>query len=80
MWERGRICVVCVRVCITAHGTDSGCSPKLQIFGERDTAIGKELTYGTENYVKDLTVRYLNASHWVQQASARPLWRLLFFR
>lgn len=42
-------------------------TPTLMIFGERDTAIGKELTYGTENYVKDLTVRYLNASHWVQQ-------------
>ena len=42
--------------------------PTLMIWGERDTALGKELTYGTEQYVKNLTVRYLpNVSHWVQQ-------------
>jgi pimeloyl-ACP methyl ester carboxylesterase len=38
------------------------------IWGEQDTALGKELTYGTQEYVQDLTIRYIpNSSHWVQQ-------------
>jgi pimeloyl-ACP methyl ester carboxylesterase len=38
------------------------------IWGEDDTALGKELTYGTEKLVKDFTIRYLpDVSHWVQQ-------------
>ena len=42
--------------------------PTLLIWGEADKALGKELTYGTDRYVKDLTIRYLpNVSHWVQQ-------------
>lgn len=42
--------------------------PTLMIWGERDTALGKELTYGTDQYVRDLAVRYLpDVSHWVQQ-------------
>jgi pimeloyl-ACP methyl ester carboxylesterase len=42
--------------------------PTLMIWGEVDMALGKELTYGTEQYVSDLTLRYLpNVSHWVQQ-------------
>ena len=42
--------------------------PTLFLWGEEDTALGKELTYGTGRYVKDLTVRYLpNVSHWAQQ-------------
>jgi len=42
--------------------------PTLMIWGERDTALGKELTRGTGRYVSDLTVRYLpDVSHWVQQ-------------
>jgi pimeloyl-ACP methyl ester carboxylesterase len=42
--------------------------PTLLIWGERDLALGKELTYGTEHYVRHLTIRYLpRASHWVQQ-------------
>lgn len=42
--------------------------PTLMIWGECDTALGKELTYGTDKLVRDLTVRYLpNVSHWVQQ-------------
>ena len=42
--------------------------PTLMIWGEADTALGKELTYGTERLVRDLTVRYLpGVSHWVQQ-------------
>ena len=42
--------------------------PTLMIWGEKDTALGKELTYGTEVYVKDLQIKYIpNCSHWVQQ-------------
>ena len=42
--------------------------PTLMIWGENDTALGKELTYGTEAYVRDLTIKYIpNCSHWVQQ-------------
>ena len=42
--------------------------PTLMIWGEADTALGKELTYGTERLVTDLTMRYLpDVSHWVQQ-------------
>jgi hypothetical protein len=38
------------------------------IWGEADAALGKELTYGTGEYVSHLTLRYLpNVSHWVQQ-------------
>ena len=53
-----------------ALGTDSRPieTPTLLIWGEEDTALGKETTFGTERYVKDLTVRYLpGVSHWVQQ-------------
>ena len=42
--------------------------PTLMIWGEEDTALGKELTYGTEAYVRDFQIRYIsNCSHWVQQ-------------
>jgi pimeloyl-ACP methyl ester carboxylesterase len=42
--------------------------PTLMIWGEHDTALGKETTYGTETFVPNLTLRYLpNVSHWVQQ-------------
>ena len=42
--------------------------PTLTIWGENDTALGKELTYGTEAYVKDWQIEYIpNCSHWVQQ-------------
>ena len=42
--------------------------PTLLIWGEQDVALGRELTYGTDEHVADLTLRYLpNASHWVQQ-------------
>jgi pimeloyl-ACP methyl ester carboxylesterase len=38
------------------------------IWGEEDAALGKELTYGTEDLVTDFTIRYLpQVSHWVQQ-------------
>jgi len=42
--------------------------PTLMMWGERDAALGKELTYGTDQYVSDFSVRYLpDVSHWVQQ-------------
>ena len=42
--------------------------PTLMIWGENDTALGKELTYGTELYVRDFQLKYIpNCSHWVQQ-------------
>ncbi len=43
-------------------------TPTLMIWGENDTALGKELTYGTETYVRNLSIKYIpNCSHWVQQ-------------
>jgi len=42
--------------------------PTLMVWGEEDRALGKELTFGTDAYVSDLTLRYLpDVSHWVQQ-------------
>ena len=42
--------------------------PTLLIWGEQDVALCKASTYGTEAWVKPLTLRYLpEASHWVQQ-------------
>ncbi|MBW4666925.1 MAG: alpha/beta hydrolase [Cyanomargarita calcarea GSE-NOS-MK-12-04C] len=42
--------------------------PTLMIWGENDSALGKELTYGTEAYASDFQIKYIpNCSHWVQQ-------------
>ncbi|PZD71786.1 Soluble epoxide hydrolase [Acaryochloris thomasi RCC1774] len=42
--------------------------PTLLLWGEDDFALGKELTYGTEAYVRDLQLHYLShCSHWIQQ-------------
>jgi len=42
--------------------------PTLMIWGEKDTALGKELTYGTADYVRDFQIQYIPiCSHWVQQ-------------
>jgi epoxide hydrolase 4 len=42
--------------------------PTLMIWGENDTALGKELTYDTATYVRDLEIKYIsNCGHWVQQ-------------
>ena len=52
--------------------------PTLLIWGEADTALGKELTYGTEHLVRDLTVRYLpGVSHWVQQEAPKRVNELI---
>lgn len=43
-------------------------TPTLMLWGEEDVALTKATTYGTEEYVRDLTIRYLpRVSHWVQQ-------------
>jgi pimeloyl-ACP methyl ester carboxylesterase len=42
--------------------------PTLMLWGKEDVALCIETTYGTGEYVKDLTLRYLpGVSHWVQQ-------------
>ena len=42
--------------------------PTLMIWGEKDSAFGKELTYDTDEYVSNLQIKYItNCSHWVQQ-------------
>ncbi len=42
--------------------------PTLMIWGEDDTALGKELTYDTAAYVKNLKIKYIpGCGHWVQQ-------------
>ncbi len=42
--------------------------PTLMILRENDTALGKELTYDTAEYVANFQIRYIpNCSHWVQE-------------
>jgi epoxide hydrolase 4 len=42
--------------------------PTLMIWGENDTALGKELTYDTGAYVRNFQIKYIpNCGHWVQQ-------------
>lgn len=42
--------------------------PTLMIWGEEDVALGKELTYNTQAYVRNLQIKYIaNAGHLVQQ-------------
>lgn len=54
-------------------------TPTLLIWGERDFALGKELTYGTDAYVANLQLEYLpDASHWVQQDAPETVNKLLF--
>ncbi|MFN3257939.1 MAG: alpha/beta fold hydrolase [Ilumatobacter sp.] len=43
-------------------------TPTLMVWGLEDTALSKETTDGTDEYVADLTLRFLpDVSHWVQQ-------------
>lgn len=43
-------------------------APTTMIWGEEDIALGKELTTGTERYVRDLDLHYLpGVGHFVQQ-------------
>ena len=48
-------------------GTDRLETPTLMVWGENDMALGKELTFGTDELVTDFTLRYLPSSHWVNQ-------------
>ncbi|MGI8552644.1 MAG: alpha/beta fold hydrolase [Dehalococcoidia bacterium] len=53
-------------------------APTLMIWGENDTALGKELTYGTDRWVRDFRVHYIpNCSHWVQQEQPELVNRLM---
>jgi pimeloyl-ACP methyl ester carboxylesterase len=42
-------------------------TPTLMIWGVNDIALGQEMTLGTGEIVRDFTLRYLDASHSVQQ-------------
>lgn len=42
--------------------------PTLMLWGTEDVALGVELTFGTDEFIPDLTLRYLpGVGHWVQQ-------------
>ncbi|MEX1237944.1 MAG: alpha/beta hydrolase [Pseudomonadales bacterium] len=48
--------------------------PTLMIWGEEDVALTRASTYGTEDHVSDLTIRYLpRISHWVQQEAPQAV-------
>ena len=43
-------------------------TPTLMLWGEEDRLLAKFTTFGTEQYVRDLSLQYLpGVSHWVQQ-------------
>ncbi len=53
-------------------------TPTLMIWGEDDTALGKELTDRTDELVRDLTLRFVpRCSHWVQQEAPEVVNALL---
>lgn len=53
-------------------------TPTLMIWGEEDRALGKETTFGTDAYVRNLTLRYLpGVSHWVQQEAPETVNEML---
>ena len=53
-------------------------APTTMIWGEEDMALGKELTVGTERYVRDLDLHYLpGIGHFVQQEAADQVNELL---
>lgn len=65
---------------LVSVGSSSGQvdAPTLLIWGEQDTVLGKELTYGTERYVSNLTIKYLpGCSHWTQQECPDEVNKLL---
>ena len=48
--------------------------PTLMLWGVEDTALSKETTNGTDQYVMDLTLRFLpDVSHWVQQDTPKTV-------
>lgn len=49
-------------------------TPTLIVWGEEDSALGVELLEGTDEYVRDLTIRRLpGVSHWVQQEAPQKV-------
>lgn len=53
-------------------------TPTLMIWGEDDTALGKELTDRTDELVRNLTLRFVpRCSHWVQQEAPEVVNALL---
>lgn len=49
-------------------------TPTLIVWGEEDAALGVELLQGTEDFVRDLTIRRLpGVSHWVQQEAPQKV-------
>lgn len=49
-------------------------TPTLIVWGEEDAALGVELLDGTDEYVRDLTIRRLpGVSHWVQQEAPQKV-------
>jgi epoxide hydrolase 4 len=53
--------------------------PTLMIWGENDSALGKELTYGMQDYVNNLTLKYIpNCSHWVQQEQPQLITQYIY--
>jgi pimeloyl-ACP methyl ester carboxylesterase len=53
-------------------------APTLLIWGERDVALGKELTYNLSRWVPNLRIEYLpDSGHWVQQEQPEQVSRLL---
>lgn len=56
------------RLALCLHGYPMIDTPTLMLWGENDVALRKETTFGTDQHVSDLTLRYLpGVSHWVQQ-------------
>lgn len=52
--------------------------PTLLIWGERDIALGKELTYDLSSWVPNLRIEYLpDSGHWVQQEQPEKVNRLM---
>jgi pimeloyl-ACP methyl ester carboxylesterase len=42
-------------------------TPTLLVWGVRDSALGQSMTERTGELVRELELRFLEASHWVQQ-------------
>ncbi len=53
-------------------------APTLMVWGLEDKALGRETTDGTDEHVRDLTIRFLpGVSHWVQQEAPEVVNRIL---
>ena len=65
-WYRGS--VLSAKQFLSRSDVPTLTTPTLLVWGEQDVGLGGELSEGTDQYVTDLTVRYLpDASHCVQQ-------------